>query len=107
MSDEYIDPINPYTGQVSVIQIMKNQKHGQATYPKLADQPPRRPWSEFEDVPTEIIGASRMLGILTEMRGYEYWEIGPCADRRLVALLQSQLEKAHQEITTLKTQLGI
>ena len=63
--------------------------------------------TNIEHVPSEITGTANMLGILTGMRGYEYWEVGPCADRRLVALLQRQLDDAHREIVDLKSQLGV
>jgi hypothetical protein len=34
-----IDPINPYTGQVSVIALMKNLENGHTAFPVIQPQP--------------------------------------------------------------------
>ncbi len=34
---KYIDPLNPYTGEVSVMTIMENLKNGHDTFPKIAE----------------------------------------------------------------------
>jgi hypothetical protein len=34
MNNDYINPLNPYTGEVSVMALMENQKNGHTKYPE-------------------------------------------------------------------------